>query len=294
MKKILAGIGATIIGLGMLGSAVYADAQPGDVIVTLGQDLTAAQKNQVLTDMGVQENNVQIVYVTNQEEHKYLDQYIPSAEIGTKAISSAKITIGQPGTGLVVQTNNIDYVSNQMYQNALATAGVKDANVYVDAPFEVSGTGALTGIIKAYEASTGQTISDAQTQLANQEMATTAKLGAQQGVGQDKAAQFMQKVKEEISTQKPQTTDQLRALIQQVANEMGITLTPDQLNQLVDLFNKIKGLNIDWNKVGQTFQQAKQKWNQFESSKQGQNIIDHLISFLQSIWNGITSYFSKN
>ena len=38
-----------------------------------------------------------------------------------------------------------------MYINALATAGVKDASVYVTAPFSVSGTPALTGIIKAYE-----------------------------------------------------------------------------------------------------------------------------------------------
>ena len=94
------------------------------------------------------------IYVTNQEEHKYLGSYISKAKIGTKALSSSKITIGEENSGLNVTTHNINWVSEQMYVNAMTTAGVKDADVYVTAPFTVSGTAALTGILKAYETTT--------------------------------------------------------------------------------------------------------------------------------------------
>lgn len=64
-----------------------------------------------------------------------------------------------------------------MYLNALMTAGVKDAKVYVTAPFEVSGTAALTGLIKAYEVSSDEAISEDVKQVANQELVTTSELG---------------------------------------------------------------------------------------------------------------------
>ncbi|WEG14678.1 DUF1002 domain-containing protein [Pullulanibacillus sp. KACC 23026] len=298
MKKILVSIGIAVIGLGLMlpsfSSIAKADAVPGDIIVTLGQDLTADQQNQVLNDMGVNKDDVQIVYVNNSEEHQYLDKYVPQSEIGTKSISCAEITLGNKGDGLVVQTNNITYITSDMYRNALSTAGVTDAKIYVTAPFPVSGTGALTGIIKAYEKSSGSAINETQKQAANEEMAQTAQLASKPDVGQDKAVQFMQQVKEQISKQKPQTTDQLRSLIQQVADNMGIKLTADELNQLVDLFNKIKNLNIDWTKVNQTYQTAKAKWDQFSNSDQGKSIISSFLAFLKSIGHAIMSFFSKS
>lgn len=297
MKKFITSLGVTVIAVGIFNSTntpiVLADSQPGDIIVTLGEDLSIGQKDNVLADMGVNEKDVQIVFVKNSEEHKYLGQYIPKSQIGSKAISSAKITLGEKNTGLIVESKNISTISNEMYLNALSTAGLKDAKVYVTAPFEVSGTGALTGIVKAYEVSSGEVIDEEQKQVANEEMVTTTKL-AEQGIGQDKAVEFMSTVKEEISKENPKTEEDLQAIIERVAAEMGISLTSEQLNQLVDLFNKIKDLNIDWEKVNQTFDAAKEKWNNFAESEEGKNIIDDLISFLNSLWDGIVSVFSKN
>lgn len=53
-----------------------------------------------------------------------------------------------------------------MYKNALATAGITDAKVLISAPFPVSGTGALTGIYKAYEDMTGVSLNDLAKNLA--------------------------------------------------------------------------------------------------------------------------------
>lgn len=41
-----------------------------------------------LTDL----DNYDVVYVNNDEEHKYLDSYISKSEIGTRSLSSVLIT----------------------------------------------------------------------------------------------------------------------------------------------------------------------------------------------------------
>ncbi|WP_231514800.1 DUF1002 domain-containing protein [Oceanobacillus salinisoli] len=298
MKKTAHKIGIVLFSvtmlLFMLSPVISADAVPGDVIVTLGEDLTEEQKQTVLEDMGIEnENNVQIVYVTNEEEHQYLGDYIPAAQIGSRAISSARITFGEADTGLAVETNNINYITEEMYINPLATAGVTDAEIYVTAPFTVSGTGALTGIFKAYEVSTGETIDEDMKQAANEEMVVTAELSEDENIGEDKAVELMNLIKTEMAEQNPQTEEEIRAMIQRLAEELGISLTDAQLDQLVSLFNKLKGLNIDWDKVNQTIDTAKDKVAEFAQSEEGQNIINSFMGFLQSIWDFLVSFFAK-
>ncbi|MET3195520.1 uncharacterized protein YpuA (DUF1002 family) [Bacillus sp. OAE603] len=155
------------MGLIAMPLSVLADSVPGETIVTLGQNLTETQKKALLSEMGAPAD-ARTVTVSNQEEHKYLDGTVPKAQIGTRALSSAMITIGEKNTGIIVQTNNISWVSNAMYTNALITAGLKDANIVITAPFEVSGTAALTGIMKAYELSSGEAIPEEVKKVANE------------------------------------------------------------------------------------------------------------------------------
>lgn len=268
--------------------SVQADSITGETTVTLGADLTPQQKEQVLNEMGVS-GDVNTITVTNAEEHKYLGNYIPNSQIGTKAISSSKITTKESGYGLKVQTNHITWVSKEMYMNALTTAGVKDADIYITAPFDVSGTAALTGIIKAYESTTGKQIPEAQKQVANQEMVTTAKLA--DDIGKNDATQLIEKIKEEIAKQHPQTKEDIQVIVNNVANELNISLTPDQKDQLVSLFDKMKNLNINWNAVNSQIEKAKEKWNEFKNSDEGKSFLQSIIDFLQSIVNSIASLF---
>ncbi len=80
---------------------------------------------------------------------------------------------------------------------------MNDAEVYVTAPMQsLSGTAGLTGILKAFETASDQNISEEQKQVANEEMVRTSELGKKLG-DNDKAAQFMTRVKEEIADKKP-------------------------------------------------------------------------------------------
>ncbi len=274
-------------------SISFADAVVGEVIVTLGEDLTEQQKQTILKEMNATEENNQIIYVTNEEEHQYLGNYISKATIGSKALSSSSITIEKSGSGLEVKTKNIDWVTDEMYLNALMTAGVKDATIYVTAPFEVSGTAALTGLIKAYEVSSDKAISEDVKQVANEELVTTAKLGDE--VGTENASALMAKIKDDIAKNGvPETEAELRTLIEESAKELGITLTEEDINNLINLFNKMKDLNINWDQVGQQLEKAKDKISNFLNSEEGQSFLQKLKEFFIALWNAIVSFFTGN
>ncbi|MGG3924537.1 DUF1002 domain-containing protein [Metabacillus fastidiosus] len=271
-------------------SVSFADAVVGDTIITLGENLTPKQKEDLLSEMNAPEGSQQIT-VSNQEEHKYLGDYIPKATIGTKAISSSAITIEKKGSGLEVKTNNINWVTDEMYLNALMTAGVKDATIYVTAPFEVSGTAALTGLLKAYEITSDKAIPEEVKQVANEELVTTAKLGDK--VGEENASALMAKIKDEIAQNGvPETDADLRALIEKCAKDLNITLTEEQLNSLIDLFNKMKDINIDWNQVGDQLDKAKDKISNFLNSEEGQSFLQQVKEFFIALWNAIISFFT--
>ncbi|CAI9387973.1 DUF1002 domain-containing protein [Niallia sp. Sow4_A1] len=267
----------------------YADVAVGDMIVTLGENLTTEQKQLLLTEMNAPED-AEIITVSNQEEHQYLGNYISKSLIGTRAISSSAITIGDKDTGIQVTTKNINWVTDEMYINALITAGVKDAKIYITAPIEVSGTAALTGIIKAYEVSTDTVIPEDVKQAANEEMVETANLG--EDIGQEEATALMAKIKEQIAEEKPQTVEEVQTIIQDSAKELNITLTDEQLQSLISFFNKLKELNIDWNQVGNQLSEAKDKLTGYLESEEGKSFLSKIKEVFASIVDAIKSFFS--
>lgn len=290
MKKQLFKLMSVLLAVSFLiPSIALADMQRGDMVVTLGENLTQEQKKLLLAEMDAPKD-VEIVTVSNAEEHKYLDGKIASRLIGTKAISSSSITIAAKDSGITVKTKNINWVTEDMYKNALATAGIKDAEIYVTAPFEVSGTAALTGLIKAYEVTTDTKISEEQKQAANEEMVETAKLGDQ--IGTDEATSLVETIKEEIAVNPPQNDTDLRSIIEKAAEQLGITLTEQQIQSLIDLFNKLQDLGIDWNKVGEQINAAKDKVTDYLQSEEGQSFLDKLKAFFVSLIDAIKSLFS--
>ncbi|WP_414703643.1 DUF1002 domain-containing protein [Pseudalkalibacillus sp. SCS-8] len=270
----------------MIPGVAFADAAPGDIIVTLGEDLKENQKQELLKEMDVP-SDVETITVTNEEEHNYLGDYISKAQIGTRAISSTKITIGEKDSGLNVETNNINWVTEEMYANALTTAGVKDADIYVTAPFEVSGTAGLTGILKAYEVTTDIEIPEEKKQVANEEMVKTVKLGDR--IGADKATELMTKIKNELAENPVETEEDLRALIKRVADDIGITLTEEELNGLVSLFNKMKDINIDWDQVKSNLENVRNNLSEFLNKEETKgfirNILDFFIALIEALKN---------
>lgn len=272
-------------------SVSFADAAPGDEIVTLGEDLNPQQRASLLDEMNVDEESVMMVSVSNEEEHQYLGEHISASVIGSNALSSSKITLLEEGEGIDVETNRINWVSEGMYANALITAGVKDADIYVTAPFDVSGTGALTGLIKAYEASMDEVIPEDQKEVANEELVKTAELGEEYGV--DDATELMARIKEALAEENIETEEDLRDLIQRIANELGMNLTEEELNGLVSLFERMKNLNIDWDQVQNQISHIRENIGDFLSSEEGQGFIDSILDFFSSLIDILRGWFSS-
>ncbi|WP_332632169.1 DUF1002 domain-containing protein [Halalkalibacter flavus] len=283
-------VALTLVFALVLPAFVLADAIPGDVIITLGEDLSETQKQALLDEMGATQEDT-IIYVTNEEEHQYLGNYISASRIGTNALSSSKITLGEEGAGLAVESNNINWVSDEMYANALITAGVEDADIYITAPIPVSGTAALTGLIKAYEIATEIEIPEEQKQIANEELIRTGELS--DSIGMEEATELMNRIKEEIANNPVETEEDLRELIRRVAAELGITLTDEELNGLVSLFMRMKDLNIDWNQVQDQISRVRDNLGEFLNREDTQGFIKNFLDLINRLIDSLRGLFSS-
>ena len=178
MKKILSVLLAVLC-LTALATPAYAELNQSRAVI--GADLNDEQIAAVYQAFGVSRGSVIELKVTNQEERQYLEGYVDSAIIGTRSISSVYVELLPEGSGMDVTTSNITWCTPEMYISALATAGVTDAKVVVAAPFEVSGTAALTGIYKAYEDMTGKKLDDLAKLVSTQELTITGELAEEIG-----------------------------------------------------------------------------------------------------------------
>lgn len=164
MKK--RGIAVLLAGMMLVASplTVLADREDAKLnvpYVSLGADLNAQERETVLRLLDVTEEDLKkytVATVTNQDEHDFLDSYLDKSVIGSRALSSVLVEGKKDGNGINVKTKNITYCTPGMYENALATAGIKDADIVVAGPFNISGTAALVGAIKSYENMTGEKV----------------------------------------------------------------------------------------------------------------------------------------
>jgi uncharacterized protein YpuA (DUF1002 family) len=180
-----------------------------------------------------------------------------------------------------------------MYANAAITAGVKDADIYVTAPKPVSGTAALTGIIKAFEAATGQKIDETKKQVANEEIVRTSEV-AQKIKDPNKAVQFMNRIKEEVSKQKPQTPEDYRNIIVNVSNEFNIHLDQQTTNQLVQFSQRFSKLDINWDAIKNQFSKLRGDISNIMNDKKTRSIIDDILQWLGDLFRSIGDFFTNS
>lgn len=265
----------------------------GEAVISLGQDLTDEQKNQVLSYFGTDSNlsNVRYVTVSNQEERAYLQGKIDESLIGTRAISCAMVTGVQTGQGIGVQTHNINGVTPLMYANAANTAGIQDAQINVAAPFEVSGTAALTGIIKAFELASGNKLNEAAKETANQEVAESSKLG--QEIGQDKAGKIIYEVKKQVVEKKVTNPEDIKKIILQVSADLNVKLSDDDVNRIVDLMQNINKLNINITNLNQQLDKLQQGIQDVRTqTNQAKGFFQRLAEFLANLFKGLAGMLS--
>ena len=211
-------------------------------VVTLGANLTDSQKNSMYEYFGTSSDKAEVIEVTNADERKYLEGVAPDEQIGTRTYSCSYVE-PTTGGGIQVKVSNLTYVTSSMISSTLLTSGVKNCNVVAASPIEVSGTGALTGIMMSYEKATGTTLNDNQKAAATDELVTTGDLA--NDIGQDKAENVMNDVKKDVIEGRLTDTDDIQNAVENAAKDNNVTLTQEQIDKISDLMKNISQYDYD-------------------------------------------------
>ena len=268
-------------------SLVFAD---GARVVTLGANLSSEQKATMLKYFGVNENEVVLLEVNNQEERKYLEGVASEAQIGTKTFSCAYVEPTKAGSGINVKTANLTWLTSSMVASTLSTAGLTDADVVVASVFPVSGTGALTGIMKAFEDATGKPLDEDKKELASEELIITGDIG--EDIGQDKAAGIVNDIKTEIIKNNTSDTIQIADTINNVTNNYNVTLNVDQQKQLEELMAKIAQQDYDYKEMKDTLSGIKETIND-KLDELGESVNKGFFDSIKDFFDGIGDWFTN-
>ena len=281
MKKIL----SILLACCLLAGAVPALAvDAGEARAVIGANLTEEQISAVYSNFGVKRGDVTELRVTNADERKYLEGYVEDAVIGTNSISCVYIEVLEAGEGLDVTTSNINWCTSQMYVSALATAGITDAKIIVAAPFEVSGTAALTGVYMAYEDITGETLDETAKLVSTQELTLTAELAEK--IGSYDSVEIVNELKLLLGETKNMTDEQLRREIESIASDLGVSLTDTQISQLISLCRSLEKLNPE-----QLKEKVESVQNTIAKLGQAKETVSNFFEGVKNVWNSIVDFF---
>ncbi|NMP22170.1 DUF1002 domain-containing protein [Sulfobacillus harzensis] len=272
------------IGAAVLLWTTTAHAADQSRVVTLGANLTAAEQRTMIQSFGTAFQSARRITINHSQEETLLRGVAPQSEIGTRSISSSAVETERSGYGIRVTTKNITWVTPAMYANALATAGVTNARVQAAAPFPVSGTAALAGILTAYQSASGHVIPYGQERTAAQEMMTTGSLGDQIG-SKAAAATLMRRVKTIVLQQHLTTASAIRPVVIREANNLSIKLSDTQINEITNLMVSISRLPID----ASTLSTQLRAWEQQAARIAPPGFWQQLVIWLKRIWHAITA-----
>lgn len=304
MIKIFKRVLYTALALCVLAAAVPvpagADAVPAsgyDKYIAFGADLKPSEKTSVLNIFGLAETDLadyKTIEITNKDEHDYLGDYLDKSVIGTRALSSVMIVKTEEGSGIRVSTNNVNYCTSGMYCNALITAGLSDAQVTVAAPFNISGTSALVGAMKAYSVMTGEDISESTMDTATDELVTTAEVAESIG-DNDKVVQLVAAAKQKIFEEELSSMDDIRDAVESSAEALKINIEEEDVEKLTAMLKKVSEVDID---VDAIKEQASEIYNKLKdagidfSKVDTKGLADKVGDFFANIFNAIKDFFS--
>ena len=270
-----------------LGGMVFAEETADRSRTVVGADLTDDQINEVYEQFGVERGSVKELLLTNAEERALLEGLVADEKLGKYSISCVFVELLSEGSGLEVETYNINYCTEEMYKNALRTAGIRDLKLIVASPFEASGTAALAGVYKAYESLTDSRLDPAAKLAGARELTTTGELTEE--IGAPDAEKIISGLKDIITGEAPQEEQQgsgsTRDRIAELAEKYNIQLSEKQLSQLEDLGNTLE--NID---IGEQVEQAKDAIEHISEKKD--QAVD-LFKKVKGLFSAASDFFDK-
>jgi uncharacterized protein YpuA (DUF1002 family) len=289
--RIVCGILAAVMIISLLASTIVTAFADEVKVVTLGADLSDEQRELILNYFNVSESEVEIVTVTNEEEHAYLDGIATQQQIGKHTYSCSYVEPTSEG-GIHIKTANLNWVTCEMIRNALITSGITNCNVICAAPIEVSGTGALTGIFKAYDTIEGEDLDEEKVALASEELVQTMSLA--ESIGQEEATDLMSNIKEEVITEGISSEDDIKASLEEYCENNQIELTDEQIDALIQLLLDISKQEYSVEEVKQAYADVKEKVTEVkEAAEEAKNIFQKIADWFVTMWQKITGKYEE-
>lgn len=269
-KRLIPAMMAAALVCTSLPMTVQAD---GAKIVTIGANLTEEQKQSMYQYFGTTADAVDTIEVTNADERKYMEGIASEAQIGTRTYSCSYVEPTTSG-GIQVKVGNLTFVTSSMIASTLLTSGVENCNVVAASPMEVSGTGALTGIMMAYEKASGETLSEDQKAAATEELITTGEIA--DTIGQKDATDLINDVKQEVIKEGLTDEGEIKEAVNNAVKNYNISLTEDQLAKINSLMKNISQYDYDVKALKETLDNL--------DGKSG--------GFFSNLWTSVKGFFT--
>jgi len=249
--------------------------------ITIGEatNNNAAYKSSMLsyfqskTDKNI--NDAQTKVITASEVNDISKNVTGLVYPSNKIFSCAMVDLSyNEGVKVVVDKSKVRVVTPQMYANALQSSGIDRGYVVVSSPVPASGEAALAGVLKSYEMAVGTPIPEEAKKASTEELYLETQLVNQTGQSGDNIAQLFSDVKNQTEQQNLQNPEQIKVIVINVASQMNINLSDNQVQQIADSVansQKVKANLTD-------FQNELQNISQNVSSS---NILDQITSFIQ-------------
>lgn len=294
LKKIITCVfvSALILQLPFAGTVAKADAvteaDPKDVYVSFGADLKESEKKIVMDLLKIEEEDLEnyaVGEITNEDEKRYLGSYMDASVIGSRALSSVIVVLGEEGDGIDVETKNISYCTPGMYTNALITAGIENADVIVAGPMEITGTAALVGAMKAYAELTGEELSEESMDTAVNELVVTSQMA--EGENSESIEELIAYVKAEVVGKELNNEEEIRKVIEDGIKKLDIEITEEDKEAIVSLMKKISELDLDVESMKQQAEELFDKLEDMGITKESTK------NFLEKMWDAIKNFFDR-
>ena len=155
-----------------------------------------------------------------------------------------------------------------------------------------SGTAALIGAVKAYEAYSGVPVNEDAFSVATDELVLTGELVDE--LDSEQVSDLIAYLKQQIAENGMDDPDKLAEAVRQAAAEMDVTLTDEQVSKIVDLLLKLSKLDID---AGKLVSQAKELYDKLDSlgiDLSTEKVGNFITRFVSSVWDLIQNFMSRD
>lgn len=291
LKTILLALLSVVVLLGIKVPTLAVEEElVGIPIVVYGANLSDQEIEEVRELLEIDDpEEAREYYVSGEDYYNYI-----GGSKTSNMFSSAKILGEEDGKGItihIVTPENITKVTSEMYANALLTAGVENASVYVASPRQVTGHSALTGIYKAYDAE-GVQLDQDRMEVASEELDMATDLAEREGLTEEKVSELLAEIKKAISEQKPATKEDIERIIKEQLEDLDIRLSEEDMQRLIDLFEKMRSLNIDFDKVKKQLEDLTATLSEkMDELGLDEGFFEKVGVFLQDLFKAIGKFF---